>query len=321
MPAREPASPEEWAEADERRHEDRAPLGEAAVMADGDFLAIDWGTTNRRVYLMNAGGAVLDTARDDHGIKGVAAGGWSDELAGIRARFGNLPAIAAGMVGSTRGWIDVPYVKAPAGVAELAAALGRVDGEDFAIVPGVACDGDRPDVMRGEEVQVLGAVLAGLAPADALFCQPGTHNKWITLEAGRIARFTTALTGELFALLRDHSILAEMMTGDVGDGPAFRAGLADAGDGDILSRLFGVRASVLLGKRPRADGAAYTSGLLIGGDVAARQVAGRRVHILSDPKLGPLYATAIAQFGGTATIIDGQAAFLTGIHHIRSISA
>lgn len=290
-------------------------------MADGRYLAIDWGTTNRRVYVMDAAGAVIETARDDRGIKAVAPGGWSAELAGIRARFGDLPAIAAGMVGSTRGWIDVPYVKAPAGIAELAGGLGRIDGERFAIVPGVACHGDRPDVMRGEEVQVLGAALAGLAPADALFCQPGTHNKWITLEGGRIARFTTALTGELFALLRDHSILAEMMAGEVGDGPAFHEGLADAGDGDILSRLFGVRASVLLGRRAREDGAAYASGLLIGGDVAARQVSGRTVHILSDPKLGPLYATAIARFGGTATMIDGQAAFLAGIHHIRSISA
>ncbi|PZU07976.1 2-dehydro-3-deoxygalactonokinase [Sphingomonas sp.] len=290
-------------------------------MAKGRFLAIDWGTTNRRVYVMDGDGLVLATARDDRGIKSVAAGGWSTELAGLRARFGDLPALVAGMVGSTRGWIEVPYVMAPAGVAELAAGLGHVAGERFAIVPGVACNGadERPDVMRGEEVQAVGAALAGLTPGDALFCQPGTHNKWITLEGGRIVRITTAMTGELFALLRDHSILAEMMGGRVADGAAFREGLADAAEGDLLSRLFGIRASVLLGRRMAGDGAAYASGLLIGSDVAARDVAGRAVHILSDPNLGPLYATAIAHFGGTATEIDGQAAFLAGIHHIRSM--
>jgi 2-dehydro-3-deoxygalactonokinase len=287
---------------------------------DGRYLAIDWGTTNRRVYLMAVDGAVLDTARDDRGVKSVATGGWSAELAAIRARFGDLPAIAAGMVGSTRGWRDVPYVPAPAGAAELARGVGHIDGERFAIVPGIACDDDRPDVMRGEEVQAIGAVVAGLAPADTLFCQPGTHNKWIAMGGGRIARVTTALTGELFALLRDHSILAEMMTGPVADGPAFREGLTDAGDGDLLSRLFGVRAAVLLGRRAAADGAAYASGLLIGADVAARDVAGRTVHILSDPNLGPLYATAIARCGGTTTAIDGQAAFIAGIHHIRSMT-
>jgi 2-dehydro-3-deoxygalactonokinase len=289
-------------------------------MADGRYLAIDWGTTNRRVYVMSPDGAVLDTARDDRGVKSVAAGGWPAELAGLRARFGDLPAIAAGMVGSTRGWHEVPYVPAPAGAAELAGGIGHVDGERFAIVPGVACTGARPDVMRGEEVQAVGAVFAGLAPADALFCQPGTHNKWIAVERGRIVRVTTALTGELFALLRDHSILAEMMTGAVADGPAFRMGLADAGDGDLLSRLFGVRASVLLGQRAAADGAAYASGLLIGADVAVRSVGGATVHILSDPNLGPLYATAIAHFGGTTVAIDGQAAFVAGIHHIRSLT-
>lgn len=287
---------------------------------DGRYLAIDWGTTNRRVYLMAADGTVLDKGRDDRGVKSVVADGWSAELAAIRDRFGDVPALAAGMVGSTRGWRDVPYVPAPAGAAELAAGLGRVDGERFGIVPGIACQGDRPDVMRGEEVQAIGAVIAGLAPADALFCQPGTHNKWIAVEGGRIARVTTALTGELFALLRDHSILSEMMTGPVADGPAFREGLADASDGDLLSRLFGVRASVLLGRRAAAEGAAYASGLLIGADVVARDVAGRTVHILSDPDLGALYATAIAQFGGVAAAVDGQAAFVAGIHHIRSMT-
>ncbi|MDO6415783.1 2-dehydro-3-deoxygalactonokinase [Sphingomonas sp. BIUV-7] len=295
--------------------DDKAGASPAAA-----YLAIDWGTTNRRVYVMAADGSVLATARDDRGIKSVEAGCWADELAGIRARFGDLPAIAAGMVGSTRGWREIPYVIAPAGVTELATGIGRIPEERFFIVPGVAYDTpDHADVMRGEEVQAVGACLSGLAPHDALFCQPGTHNKWIGLKDARITSVTTALTGELFALLRDHSILAEMMTGPVEDGPAFRAGIADAAGGDLLSRLFGVRASVLLGRRAREDGAAYTSGLLIGADVAAREVAGRLVHILSDPNLGPLYAVAIEAFGGTSTAIDGQAAFVAGIHHIWSM--
>lgn len=287
-------------------------------MADGRWLAIDWGTTNRRVYLMDAAGAVLATARDGRGVMALNRDDFPGEVAALRARHGALPILSAGMLGSTRGWRDAPYLPAPIGVDGLAAGIVRIEEADVGIVPGVAAPDGRADVMRGEEVQVLGAVAAGLAPADALFCQPGTHNKWIRVAGGRIVDLATALTGELFALLRDHSILSEMMRGAVADGPAFREGVRRAGEGaPLLTALFGVRAGVLLGRRAREDAASYASGLLIGADVAAQRIAGATVQLLADPTLGALYAAAIGEQGGSSVMIDSHAAFAAGIHAVR----
>jgi 2-dehydro-3-deoxygalactonokinase len=272
---------------------------------------------------MDSAGRVIVRERDGRGVLSIPPGGYPLELAALRARFGCLPAIAAGMVGSTRGWREVSYVPAPAGAAQLAAGLTCIEADDLLIVPGLSLrEAGRCDVMRGEEVQVLGAVLSGLAPADALFCQPGTHNKWIEVAGGRIVRFTTAMTGEVFALLRDHSILSEMMRGEIGDGPAFRAGIAAAHEeGGLLAQLFGVRAAVLLQARPRDDAAAFISGLLIGSDVRSAGVRDRTIHLLAEAKLGPLYAAAIHILGGRVATVDSEAAFAAGIHHIRGLKA
>ena len=286
------------------------------MRGSGRYIAVDWGTTNRRAYLMGDDGGVLDTFRDDRGVIAVAAGGFPAEIAAIRNRLGALPIIAAGMLGSTRGWVDAPYLPAPVDLAAL--ADGCVTVEDVAIVPGVGLrDGARADVMRGEEVQVLGAVAAGLAPPDALFCQPGTHNKWIETRDARIVDFATAMTGELFALLRANGMLAGMLDGPVTDGPAFRDGLArGAGARDLTVALFEVRAAVLLSARPPEAAAAHASGILIGADVGARALAGRDIHLLADGSLADLYAVAIATAGGRPVRVDSHAAFAAGTHHI-----
>ena len=165
------------------------------------FVGVDWGTTNRRVYVVEDG-AVTHTERDDHGVTAVASGGFDAEIAGLRRRFGDLPMLLAGMVGSTAGWQPAPYVPVPAGLDALAANLLWADART-AIVPGLSLlDGRRADVMRGEEVQLLGAAAAAMVPADALLVQPGTHCKWVEMERGEVARFTTAMNGELFAMLR-----------------------------------------------------------------------------------------------------------------------
>ncbi len=281
----------------------------------GTYIAVDWGTTNRRAYLVHADGRVLDTVRDDRGVLAIERSDYPDELATLRDKLGALPVIAAGMIGSTRGWVDAPYVAAPADLAALAAARAIVPGEDVSIVPGVKLTGPRSDVMRGEEVQVLGAIAAGLAPADALFCQPGTHNKWVRTEAGRIVDVSTAMTGELFALLRGNGVLKGMLDGVVADGPAFRDGLArGAGATDLTVALFEVRAAVLLDALAPEDAAAFASGVLIGADVGARDLDGRDVHLLASGPLADLYAVAIAARGGHVIAVDNQAGFLAGIH-------
>ena len=175
----------------------------------GTCIVIDWGTTNRRAWVLDDRGAALREWRDDRGVLAMA-GDWAGSLAELRHRLGDLPAIAAGMVGSSRGWVEAPYVELPAGPADLAANLVDVPGQRLHIVPGL-CRRHPADVMRGEEVQVLGAVALGACPPDALLCQPGTHNKWVEVAGGRITAFSTAMTGELFALLRDHSILSGML--------------------------------------------------------------------------------------------------------------
>lgn len=282
------------------------------------FIAVDWGTTNRRAWRIE-GGRAVDTMRDGTGILAVPPGGYADAAAAIRARLGAGPMLMAGMVGSNRGWADAGYVPCPATLETLAARLLPV-GDDIRIVPGVSiAEGRRGDVMRGEEVQFLGAVAGGLAPADALMCQPGTHCKWARVEAGALVRFATVMTGELFALLRDHALIGAAMRGPVADGPAFRAGVARSAEGDLTAALFGVRAASVLGLRDDADAAAYVSGLLIGVDCRAQVAAGDTVHLLADPALGALYTAAIEALGATAILVDSHAAFLAGILRLREL--
>lgn len=283
------------------------------------LLAVDWGTTNRRVFLIEDG-RVVRTERDDRGVTSVTD--FDVAAIDIRARFGDLPMLLAGMVGSNIGWRPAPYVAAPAGIEELAANLTRIDARTR-IVPGVSTlAGGRPDVMRGEEVQLLGAVAAGLVPADALLAQPGTHCKWAEMVEGRIAGFTTAMTGELFALLRAHGLLASQLGGQAVAGPAFLEGVEEGRKRDLAASLFGIRAAKMLGTRDDADATAYASGVLIGSDVSARleRCAGDTIYILAGPELGSLYSAAVEAHGRRAHIVDSHAAFVAGIIAIESHS-
>ncbi len=283
------------------------------------LLAIDWGTTNRRVHVLDAAGNVLETVCDAMGLMMVPSGDFAREVAGIRARHGDVPVLLAGMVGSARGWVNVPYRPCPAGIEDLARSLHWIEPDRTAIVPGV-CD-PAGDVMRGEEVQILGAVAGNLVPDHGLLCQPGTHCKWAHVHGARLVEFATAMTGELFALLKSHSLLADFLHGTVADGPSFQAGVRDAMDGHLTTRLFRVRAAALLGQRAIEDSAAYTSGLLIGHDVWGQTLGpGQSVYLLADPQLGALYASAIRLAGGLPMLIDSQAAFVAGINHIWKAS-
>ena len=281
------------------------------------FIAVDWGTTNRRAWRI-AGGVVAQEFEDSRGVLSVDKAAFPAAVAEIRERLGDHPLLMAGMVGSNRGWVEAPYVPCPAGLADIAGALCWAEPERTAIVPGLSSD-NPPDVMRGEEAQVVGAAAAGLVPADALICHPGTHNKWVIVAGGRVARFRTVMTGELFSLLGKHSILSDLLGGDIEPGEAFRAGAARGLAGDALgAELFSVRASVLLGKSRKQDAADFTSGLLIGADIAfgLQQGAGDVVFVMGSPALTRLYAAAIDAAGQRATEIDGETAFLAGINAI-----
>jgi 2-dehydro-3-deoxygalactonokinase len=282
--------------------------------ADG-FIAVDWGTTNRRAYLVDAGGALVREMEDDKGVLSVAAGAFPAAVEEIRAGLGRLPMLMAGMVGSNRGWIEAPYVPAPAGIDEISRGLVWAEPGVAAIVPGVCQSGEAADVMRGEEVQLLGACAAGLVPPDCLVCHPGTHNKWARLENGRIASFRTIMTGELFSLLRKHSILADLLAAPAAADEDFEAGVAHAyRNDDLTAELFSVRARVLLGRAQREGAASYVSGLLIGTDlrIALRMAAEGEVVVMGRPELTGLFAAALRLVGRIAREVDGETAFLAG---------
>ena len=284
------------------------------------IIAVDWGTTNRRAWRLDASGSVEDEFEDGCGITGVAQGGFPTAVAQVRERLGDLPLLMAGMIGSNRGWVEAPYVPCPAGPETLAASLCRIEEERAAIVPGLSYRGEgRGDVMRGEEVQLFGAVAAGLTPPDALVCHPGTHNKWARVEGGRVSSFRTVMTGELFSLLKDRSILSDWLGGQVEPGNAFRTGVRRGLAGDaVTAELFGVRASVLLGDLPKEYAASFTSGLLIGADVRTglREAEDGTIHVMGRPDLTVLYAAALQEAGRESQQIDGEQAFLAGVADI-----
>jgi 2-dehydro-3-deoxygalactonokinase len=289
----------------------------------GPLIAVDWGTSNRRAYLVDACGRVIDQMEDGEGVTSVSGGEFPAAVRQIEERLGAHPMLLAGMIGSNRGWIEAPYVPCPAGVAEVAKRLVPAEGDAKAIVPGLSSiEEGRGDVMRGEEVQIFGLGAEQGGGEGLTICHPGTHTKWATTSAAQVERFRTIMTGEMFALLRKHSILAPMLGADVEPGEAFFAGV-DAGFSGVglTAELFSLRAGVLLSLRPQEEVAPYASGLLIGAD--AREGlrwsrAEREVVVLGAPTLTRLYAAALRHVGQQAREVDGAEAFIAGMQAIRS---
>jgi len=283
------------------------------------FIAVDWGTTNRRAYLIDSAGERTDEFEDTKGVSSIPESGFPAAIAEIRGKLGDKPLLLAGMIGSNRGWKEAPYVPCPAGIDELVSKLVWA-GDREAIVPGVSYIGNgRADVMRGEEVQLLGAVAAGLVAADGLICHPGTHNKWTSLHNAEIQSFQTVMTGEIFSLLKEHSILADLLKGPVDDNEAFRRAANHAVFNEALpAELFSVRASVLLGQMKREDAAPYASGLLIGTDVriGLSVPTSAQIVVMGRPELTRLYAAALKEAKREAIELDGEQCFLAGIHEI-----
>ncbi len=285
------------------------------------LIAVDWGTSNRRIFTLDAEGAVLDRRADDLGI--LNCHDFRGEVAAIRAAAQGAPVLMAGMIGSNRGWVEVPYVAAPAGLAAIAAGIKQVE-PGVGIVPGVSWqDGISADVMRGEEVQIVGALALGLI-GDGLASHPGTHGKWVEVVNGCIARFRTVMTGDIFAALKAKSILSDLLAHEAGTGDAFVAGV-DHGlaQTDLTAELFTVRARVLLGAAAAADAASYVSGLLMGSEVriGLGRLRADVVPVIGSPELAERLAIALGRAGREARIVDGEAAFVAGIRAIHGAAA
>jgi 2-dehydro-3-deoxygalactonokinase len=283
-----------------------------ASIAPHQLLGIDWGSSNRRAYLVDAAGASLATRADDQGMLAVRPD-FAGSFAALVADMGvapDIPAVASGMVGSAQGWREVPYLDIGVPLEALPDHVVRVDdpraGRPCFIVPGYVQRGEHVDVMRGEETQLLGAVALGRR--DGWFVLPGTHSKWVQLADGVIRRISTFMTGELFAMVSAHGTLAPLMAGDHDDDAAFVAGLDAARRGAPLSNaLFGVRARVVSGAMPAAQARSFVSGLLVGTEfVAAVGLAGGSVPptCIGSPVLRARYARAAVHFGTTLAGLD-----------------
>jgi 2-dehydro-3-deoxygalactonokinase len=280
------------------------------------LIALDWGTSALRAYALGAGGSVLEERHRPWGILHLPEGGFPAALQGIAgdwlATAPGLPLIAAGMVGSAQGWCEAPYAAVPADAQGLAAQLRCVEllpGISLHIVPGVRLGGARPDVMRGEETQIVGLLARQPAlAAGAWLVLPGTHSKWVRVADGRIADFHTYLTGELFALLREHSILGRPARDAGGGGAsdaAFDAGVGAVRDGGAAGAtplLFSARTLVLGGQLAAADSLEYLSGLMVGEEIRCARQAGPATDelprlLVGDAALCRRYQRALSLFG------------------------
>jgi 2-dehydro-3-deoxygalactonokinase len=278
------------------------------------MIAIDWGTTSFRAYRLDPTGAIVDTRAAPAGILSVEGGRFADVLdrqVGAWMDAGDTQVVMSGMIGSRQGWLEVPYAACPAGAEEIATGMRKVGWSRGAawIAPGVCCRDDNgvPDVMRGEEAQILG-VLDQLGAGRHTICLPGTHSKWVEVEGGRILRFSTHMTGEAFAVFKGHSILGRMMREGQEDRGAFADGVKTSGGaGGLLHHLFGVRSLGLFGELADSASASYLSGLLIGHEIRSAAPDARTVHLLCTPQLAEAYRQALDVLGLESSTLDSTA--------------
>ncbi|MFZ2739312.1 MAG: 2-dehydro-3-deoxygalactonokinase [Burkholderiaceae bacterium] len=288
-------------------------------------LALDWGTSSLRGAWLDEQGQVLEQRSFDQGLMKVAAGEFKQVFERCfgdwMARPGAL-CLMSGMVGSQQGWLQAPYCPCPAGFEDIAAAVTWVEAGRIAIVPGLRCD--QPgladvknleritDVMRGEETQALGALqLLGLDHAHLVL--PGTHSKWVRVSQGRIESFNTSMTGEFYALLRQHSILARSLAtaGDEFNAEAFQQGIALAQTrASLLNSVFSVRSLALFERLSTQALPSYLSGLLIGDELRSQAIApGNHVIVVGSTALTLRYQTALSQLGLSPQILGESAAW------------
>jgi 2-dehydro-3-deoxygalactonokinase len=282
-------------------------------MQDIALLAIDWGTSSTRVYAMDRQGRIRDARSAALGVQRVANGAFAQAL---KTLCGDdfpegVPAIACGMIGSRQGWVEAPYCPCPADFDAIAAALMHVPGTTLAIVPGLICrDDDIADVMRGEETQILGTLADGVAKTRQVQLLPGTHSKWAIIGAAGIEAFSTFMTGELYGVLVEHSILGRLAaTGS--DVEAFARGVRHSlrSNAALSHDLFSARTLALTDRLASSGVGDYLSGLLLGAEItaargwlASRGVAGTRVTLVGARALVDKYRTALTIAGIDADI-------------------
>jgi len=266
-------------------------------------LGIDWGTSNRRAYVLDARGELVHQHSDDAGILHVERdfeGSLRQLLQTLGLRSADI--VMSGMIGSRNGWYEAPYLSMDQPLTALHDNLMEIATD----IPGVRCriapgykyidPNGVPDVMRGEETQVLGTL--SLSASDGWFLLPGTHSKWVHVEHGRMTEFLTFMTGELFSLMSQHGTLSKVMTEQQSIPEAFAAGVCAARHGSFTHTAFGCRALVVTDMMPADHTASYLSGLLIGSEVhdilqRTRGPLHSPVQVVGSPGLSARYLSAL----------------------------
>lgn len=291
--------------------------------SDDAIVGVNWGSSNFRAYLIKADGSAADEYAAPCGIIGCERDGMAAVMDQLVERWpGERPIYVSGMIGSNVGWCEVPYAHAPAGPAELLAASveTRIGAAAVRIIPGVTCRrafDDAPDILRGEEIELLG--VASLEAGGRIVALPGTHTKWARLDGDRIGEFMTSMSGEIFDRLTAQGLLASIVDGESREGPAFDQGIVAAMERHLGlgSLLFGARARVIRGDLPKSEAASYIRGLLVGSDVADALLVNPsldegRVVLIGNPGLSRLYARALSRRGVETDLIDSRDACLKG---------
>jgi 2-dehydro-3-deoxygalactonokinase len=296
-------------------------------MSQAAYVAVDWGTSSFRLWLMNAAGDVLAESRSDQGMMAAAKIGFPAVLQSHLDAAGaadHLPVVICGMAGARQGWVEAGYIDTPADLASILQRAVPVPGQsrDIRILPGIAQrDPKAPDVMRGEETQLLGALDAA---GEALVCMPGTHSKWASVRGGTVERFATFMTGELFGAISRETILSLAVADadEAVDTEAFKAAVTAAFETPALAAnlLFQVRSGQLLFGGSPASARERISGTLIGLELAAglaqgklRDQSRRGVILVATGRLQELYRLAFDAVSVAVQSIDSDDAVRRGL--------
>jgi 2-dehydro-3-deoxygalactonokinase len=278
------------------------------------FIAVDWGTTSFRAYSVESDGKVSREQTSPDGILSVPNRKFEQALEQhLKDWNTEIPVIASGMITSRQGWIELPYLDCPAGPDDLANNLHKLklqSGRTIYFATGLHLNSKTlgHDVMRSEETQVFGSLGQGASH----FITPGTHSKWIDVENDKITNFATYVTGELFAALRNHTILGKLMTSDTVDDNAFVRGVqkVQSDPSGLLHQLFSARSLGLFKSIAEESLSSYLSGMLIGSEIShALQSRSKDAGyvILASPKIGDRYAKALDVMGVNASYGDPMA--------------
>lgn len=285
-------------------------------MIQPDWIAVDWGTSHCRAWAMGRDSEVLAEARSDQGMVGLSREAFPGALEALVAGWGTAPVIACGMVGSRQGWVEAAYTPVPC-APDRFTTIAAPGSRRVTVVGGVK-QANPADVMRGEETQIAG-YLRQNPGFDGVLCLPGTHTKWVQISAGEIISFRTAMTGEMYALLSEKSVLRHAV-GDGWDDSAFRVAVSDAlsRPESLAAQLFTVRAASLLDGLSESAARARLSGLLIGAELASMRPywLGQSIAIIGAKRLTQIYADALTAQGAMPALACGEEMTRAGLAHL-----